>query len=200
VGISAQQVKQLRDQTGAGMMDCKRALTDAEGDFEKAVRLLRERGIAAAEKRSARAMKEGVVFAYIHPGNRIGAMVEVSCETDFVARNQRFVQLAKDLAMQIAGHQPAGRYVRREDVPEEVLEAEKEIYATQARNEGKPEKIIPRIVEGKLQSFFKQYCLLEQEFIRESDKVVGDLIKEHIAEFGENIQVRRFVLFQVGES
>lgn len=199
MGVSAQDVKKLRDQTGAGMMDCKRALTDAGGDFEKAARILRERGIAAAAKRASRATKEGAVYAYVHPGNRIGSMVEVSCETDFVARNPKFIELAKDLAMQVAGHQPAAQYLQREDVPEEVVEAEKEIYATQARNEGKPEKIIPRIAEGKLESFFKQICLLEQEFIKDSDKTVENLVKEHIAEFGENIQIRRFVHYQVGD-
>lgn len=197
--ISAQDVKKLREQTGAGLMDCKRALADAAGDPEKAARLLRERGIAAAAKRSARATREGAVYAYIHPGNRIGSMVEVDCETDFVARSPGFVELAKDLAMQVAGHQPAPRYLTRDDVPPEVIRAEKEIYATQARNEGKPDKIIPRIAEGKLENFFKQYCLFEQEFIKDSEKTVEELVKERIAEFGENIQVRRFVYYQVGD-
>lgn len=180
-------------------MDCKRALQDAEGDAEKAARLLRERGIAAAEKRSARATTEGAVISYIHPGNRVGSMVEVNCETDFVARNPKFIEMVKDLAMQVVGHQPSARYVRREEVPEDVIEAEKEIYATQARNEGKPDKIIPKIAEGKLASFYKQNCLMEQEYIKDSDKTVEEYVKEHIAEFGENIQVRRFVCFQVGE-
>jgi elongation factor Ts len=199
VAISAKDVKELREQTGAGLMDCKRALQDAEGDAEKAARLLRERGIAAAEKRSARATTEGAVVAYIHPGNRVGSMVEVNCETDFVARTPKFTDMVKDIAMQVVGHQPSARYVRREDVPEEVIEGEKEIYATQARNEGKPDKIIPKIAEGKLANFYKQYCLMEQEFIKDSDKTIEDVIKENMSEFGENIQIRRFVCFQVGE-
>jgi elongation factor Ts len=199
VAISAKDVKELRERTGAGLMDCKRALQDSDGDAEKAARLLRERGIAAAEKRAARASSEGAVISYIHPGNRVGSMVEVNCETDFVARNPKFVEMVKDIAMQVVGHQPSARYVHQEEVPEDVIEAEKEIYATQALNEGKPEKIIPKIAEGKLANFYKQYCLMEQEFIKDSDKTIEEVVKEHIAEFGENIQIRRFVCFQVGE-
>lgn len=199
MSISAQAVKDLRARTGAGMMDCKRALQESDGDAEKAIRKLREKGIASASKKAGRAANEGALYAYVHPGNRIASLVEINCETDFVARNPGFLAFVKDVAMQIVGHQPSPRYVRRDQVPAEVVEAEKEIYATQARNEGKPENVIDRIVEGKLKNFYKQACLLEQEYVKDSDKSIEDLVKEKIAEFGENIVVQRFVRFQVGE-
>ncbi len=198
MGVSAQDVKALRDKTGAGFMDCKRALEEAGGDFEKAVEILRKKGIAVAQKKAGRETKEGRIGAYVHTGGKIGVLVEVNCETDFVARNELFQELVKNIAMQIAASNP--RYISPEDVPQEVLEKEKEIYREQARKQGKPEKVIERIVEGKLKKFYEEVCLLEQPFIRDPDKKVKDYITEVIAKLKENIVVSRFVRYQVGES
>jgi elongation factor Ts len=195
--VTAEMVKQLREKTGAGMMDCKRALTETGGDMEQAIRVLRERGLAAAQKKAGRTTAEGIVDAYIHGQGRIGVLVEVNCETDFVAKNETFRTLVHDIAMQIAAAKPA--YVRREDVPEEVVAREREILAAQARGEGKPPHIVEKIVAGRLEKFFQEACLLEQPFIRDPDRTVGELLAEAIARIGENIQVRRFVRFELGE-
>jgi elongation factor Ts len=196
--VSAGEVKRLRELTGAGMMDCKRALQDADGDFDRAVELLRERGQAAAAKRAGRAASEGVVDAYIHGGGRIGAMVEINCETDFVANTEDFRALARDIAMQVAAHDP--EWVSRDDVPEEVLTQERKIYEAQAREEGKPDKVIPRIVEGKLEAFYKQRCLLDQPFFRdmEGKTSVEDVVTKLGATVGENVRVSRFVRYVRG--
>jgi elongation factor Ts len=195
--ITAELVKQLRERTGAGMMDCKKALTEANGDIDKAIELLREKGLAAAAKKSGRIAAEGLVDAYIHGDGRIGVLVEVNIETDFAAANADFRQLVKDIAMQIAAAKP--EYVRREDVPAAVLEKEMEILRAQARNEGKPEKIIEKMVEGRIEKFYKEVCLLDQPWIKDPDKTIQQLVTENIAKIGENINVRRFVRFERGE-
>ncbi|GGI94587.1 elongation factor Ts [Alicyclobacillus cellulosilyticus] len=195
--ITAAMVKELREKTGAGMMDCKRALADANGDMERAMELLRERGLASASKKAGRVAAEGVVEAYIHAGGRIGVLVEVNCETDFVAKNAEFRSFVHDIAMHIAAANPA--YVRREDVPQEVIEKEREILRAQALNEGRPANVVDRIVEGRLDKFFKENCLLEQPFVKDPDKTVQELVTEKIAQIGENISIRRFVRFAVGE-
>lgn len=197
MGISAQQVKLLREKTGVGMMECKKALQEAEGDLDKAVKLLRERGMAQATKRAGRATREGMVHAYIHPGSRIGVLVEVNCETDFVARTDEFKDLAKDVAMQVAASGPL--YVQREEVPESLIEAEKEIYRSQALQSGKPEKVIDRIIEGKLNDYYSKVCLLEQTFIKDQKMTVSELLKASISRTGENISIRRFALYRLGE-
>ncbi|GAB4233921.1 MAG: translation elongation factor Ts [Acidobacteriota bacterium] len=197
MSISAQQVKELREKTGAGMMECKNALVEAKGDLEAAMKILRERGMAAAAKKAGRATREGIIGQYIHAGGKLGVLVEVNCETDFVARTPEFQELVKDIAMQIAASNP--RYVRREDVPAEVLEEEKEILLKQTMAEGKPQEIAERIVQGRLNKFFAEVCLYEQPFIRDPEMTVEDLIKSKIATIKENITVRRFVRFQVGE-
>ena len=195
--ITAEMVRQLRERTGAGMMDCKKALTETNGDAEKAVEYLREKGIAKAASKAGRIAAEGLVESYIHGGGRIGVLVEVNIETDFAAKNEDFKQLVKDIAMQIAASKP--EYVRREEVPAADLESEKEILRAQARNEGKPEKIIEKMVEGRIDKFYGEKCLMEQAFIKDPDKTVDQLIKEKIAQIGENITVRRFVRFERGE-
>ncbi len=195
--ITAQMVKQLREMTGAGMMDCKKALQEADGDFDKAVKILRERGLAKAAKKAGRAAKEGIIHAYIHGGGRIGVMVEVNCETDFVARTDDFKNLVNDIALHIAAYAP--RWVKREDVPEDIIEQEKEIYRKQALQEGKPEHVVEKIVEGKMKNFYKENVLLEQPFVKDEDKTVEEVIKEAIAKIGENIVVRRFVRWELGE-
>ncbi len=194
--ITSDMVKELREKTGAGIMDCKRALQEAGGDMEKALDILKKKGIAKAEKKATREAKEGLIGSYIHMGGKIGVLVEVNCETDFVARTQEFQQLVKDIAMQIAAMSPL--YVSKEDVPQEVIEREKAIYREQALKAGKPEHVVEKIVEGKLNKFFEDICLLEQPFIRDDSKKVKDLITEAIAKLGENIKVSRFVRFQVG--
>ncbi len=196
MAITAQMVKELRERTGAGMMECKKALEEAGGDMEKAAEILRKKGIAKAEKKASRSTKEGIIGAYIHMGGKIGVLVEVNCETDFVARTDEFQNLVKDIAMQIAAMNP--KYVSREDVPEEVIEKEKAIYREQALASGKPEHVVDRIVEGKLNKFFEEVCLLEQTFIKDDSKKVKDIITEAIAKLGENIRVARFARFQVG--
>jgi elongation factor Ts len=195
--ISANLVKELREKTGAGMMDCKKALEKTDGDMQKAVDYLREQGIAKAAKRADRAAKEGIIYSYIHPGSKLGVLVEVNCETDFVARTEDFKQLAKDIAMQIAATNPLK--VNRTDLKEEIIQHEKEIYRTQARNEGKPEKVIDKIVEGKLEKYFQEVCLMEQPYVKDQDRTVKDRVSEAIAKIGENITVKRFVRFRLGE-
>nr|WP_211204622.1 translation elongation factor Ts [Ammonifex degensii] len=195
--MPAKLVKELRERTGAGMMDCKKALMETGGDIEKAIIYLREKGLAAAAKRAGRVAAEGVITAYIHPGNRVGVLVEVNCETDFVARTEEFRQFAHDIALQIAAAKP--EYVAREDVPSEVIEREKEILRAQARNEGKPEHVIEKMVEGRLEKFFKEVCLLEQPFIKNPEITVRDLLNELIAKIGENIVIRRFTRYELGE-
>ena len=196
MAISANDVKALRDKTGAGMMDCKRALQEAEGDMERAIDILRAKGAAKAAKRSERATNHGTLGNYIHFGGRIGVLVELNCETDFVANTEDFQQLAKDLAMHVAAANPMG--VREEDIPEEVVARERDIYLEQVRAEGKPENIQEKIVEGKLKKFFKENVLLEQPFVKDPDKTVGSLVTEVSARTGENIGVARFVRLEVG--
>ncbi len=195
--ISAARVKELRDKTGAGMMECKKALTEAKGDLEKAVTVLRERGLAAAAKKAGRSTSEGIVGSYIHPGGKLGVLIEVNCETDFVARTEGFQELVHDLAMQVAAANPL--HVRREDVPDAELQKEREIYRSQAKSSGRPEQVIDKIVEGKLNKYYAEVCLYEQAFIKDSNTSVEDLIRSKIATIKENIQVRRFARFKIGE-
>ncbi|HHY90931.1 MAG TPA: translation elongation factor Ts [Clostridiales bacterium] len=194
--ITASMVKELREKTGAGMMDCKKALQEANGDSEKAIEILREKGLAKAAKKSGRIAAEGLVDAYIH-GGRIGVLVEVNSETDFVAKNDEFKQFVKDIAMQIAAANP--QYISREEVPQEVIEKEKEILKAQALNEGKPEHIAEKMVAGRLEKFYKEVCLLEQPYIRDPEISIQDLLNQKIAKIGENLTIRRFVRFEVGE-
>ena len=195
--ISAQLVKQLRERTGAGMMECKSALTEAIGDIVAAEVILRKRGIASAAKKSARTTTQGVIGTYVHAGSQLGAMVEVNCESDFVARTDDFRALVHDVAMQIAAADP--QFVRKEDVTPEALERERDIQRARALSEGKPEKMVDKIVEGRLNKFYEEVCLYEQPFIKENTTTVGDLIKTRIAKLGENISVSRFVRFKVGD-
>jgi elongation factor Ts len=197
VEVSANLVKELREKTGAGMMDCKKALSETEGDFEKAIDFLRQKGLATAAKRAGRIAAEGQIGSYIHAGGKIGVMVEINCETDFVAKTDDFRNFAKDIAMHIAASNPL--YVQRENVPAEVLEREREIYRAQAREARKPEKILDKIVEGKLEKYFGEVCLLEQPFIKDPDLAIQDLINGLIGKLGEKIEIRRFARFQVGE-
>ncbi|MBI5287225.1 MAG: translation elongation factor Ts [Deltaproteobacteria bacterium] len=193
--ISASVVKELREKTGAGIMDCKKAIMEAKGNLEAAITYLRERGLASAAKKAGRVTSEGLIGSYIHTGGKIGVLVEVNCETDFVARTEEFQNLVKDIAMHIAALHP--QYVRGEDVPQEVIEREKVIYRTQAA--GKPEKVIEKMVEGKLEKFFSEVCLLEQPFVKNPDITVERLLVEKISKLGENMSIRRFIRFQVGE-
>jgi elongation factor Ts len=195
--ITADQVKQLREATGAGMMECKRALADSDGDFDRAVQALRTSGAAKAEKRADRAAREGRVDSYIHPGNRIGVLIEVNCETDFVARTPEFEELVRNLAMQAAA--AGADYVRREDVPEDRIERERTILKAQVENQGKPAAILDKIVQGRLDKFFAEVCLLEQPYIRDDKQTVGDLVRAAAAKTGENIVVRRFQRFRLGQ-
>lgn len=197
MAISAAQVRELRDLTGAGMMDCKQALEEADGDIESAIRILREKGLAGLKRKAAREAREGIVESYVHAGAKIGVLVEVNCETDFVARNEEFKSFAHDLAMQIAATNP--RFVSRDVVPVEVIEREKEILRAQAMAEGKPGTIVDQIVEGRLEKFFSEVCLLEQPFIRDGDVLIRDLLGSYASKLGENIVIRRFERFQVGE-
>jgi elongation factor Ts len=192
------QLKEIRERTGAGVVDCKKALNESDGDIDKAITFLREKGLAAAAKRAGRAAAQGVVGSYIHAGGKIGVLVEVNCETDFVARTEEFQQLVKDLGMQIAASQP--HYVQRDDIPAEEVEKERAIYRTQTLAESKPEKVIDRIVDGRLEKYYSENCLLEQNFIRDTAKTVEELVKEMVARTGENIVVRRFSRFQIGEA
>lgn len=195
--ISASMVKDLRERTGAGMMDCKKALQETNGDIEKAIEYLREKGIAKAAKKAGRIASEGIVESYIHGGGRIGVLVEVNIETDYAARNEDFRSFVKDVAMQIAAMSP--QYVRREDVPTEQIEKEKEILKVQAINEGKPANIAEKMVNGRIEKYYTEICLLEQPFIKDSDKTVEQVVKEKISSIGENISIRRFVRFEMGE-
>jgi elongation factor Ts len=195
--VSAQMVKELRDRTGAGMMDCKAALAEAGGEIEKAVDVLRKKGLAAAAKKSGRTAADGQVASYIHAGGKLGVLLEVNCETDFVARTDEFQSLVRDIAMHVAAAEP--RYVRREEVPADVLDRERAIYAEQAAASGKPANVVERIVEGKLDKFYAEACLLEQPFVKNPDQTVAQLVQEKVAKIGENIQVRRFARFKLGE-
>ena len=195
--FTAKDVAELRARTGAGMMDCKKALTETNGDFEKATTWLREKGIAAASKKQGRIASEGVVGSYIHMGGKIGVLVEVNCETDFVARTDAFMSIVKDIAMQIAAANP--KYVSREEVPADVLEKEKEILRAQAKNEGKPAAIIDKMVEGRVVKFYKDFCLLDQEFVKDPSKTIQALLTEATATIGEKITVRRFTRYEMGE-
>jgi len=195
--ITADMVKELRESTGAGMMDCKKALQEADGDMEKSVELLRKKGLAAAAKKAGRIAAEGAVGSYIHAGGKIGVLVEVNCETDFVARTDDFQALIRDIAMHIAAAEP--RFVSRDEVTDEVMEAERRIYREQAIESGKPENVVDRIVEGKLGKFYSEAVLLEQPFVKDPDKTIQQLLAEKIAKIGENIQVRRFARFKMGE-
>jgi elongation factor Ts len=196
--ITAQLVKELRDRTGAGMMECKSALKETNGDVAEAETVLRKRGIASASKKATRTTKQGVIGTYIHPGAQLGVLVEVNCESDFVARTDDFSELVKDLAMQIAAADP--QFIRREDVTSAALDKEKDIQRARALAEGKPEKIVDKIVEGRMSKFYEEICLLEQPFVKENTIKVEDLIKAKIAKLGENIAVARFVRFKVGDS
>ncbi|WP_019879216.1 translation elongation factor Ts [Succinispira mobilis] len=195
--ITSAMVKELRERSGAGMMDCKKALTETNGDVEKAIDFLREKGLAAAAKKASRVAAEGIVEAYIHGAGRIGVLLEVNCETDFVAKTEGFRGLARDIAMQVAANNPL--YVAREEVAEELLQHERDVLRAQALNEGKPEKIVDKMVEGRIEKYYKEVCLLEQPFIKNPDITVKELITESIAKIGENINVRRFVRFQLGD-
>jgi len=195
--ITAAMVKELRDRTNAGMMDCKKALQECGGDMDKAVDYLRQKGLAVAAKRSGRATTEGVVQSYIHAGNKLGVMVEVNCETDFVAKTDQFIEFARNVAMHIAATNPL--CIRREEAPQDVLEKEREIYKQQALESGKPEHIVDKIVEGRIEKFLKEICLLDQPYVKNPDLTIQDLLNELIAKMGENISIRRFVRYQVGE-
>ena len=197
MAVSASDVKALREATGAGMMDCKKALTEADGNMEKATEILREKGLAAAAKKSGRIAAEGVVASYIHMGGRIGVLVEVNCETDFVAKTDQFQSFVRDIAMQIAASNPL--YLSSEEVPQDTIDKEKEILRIQAINEGKPEKIVNNMVEGRFKKYFKEVCLLDQPFVKDPDKSIADYVKEQIAALGENITIRRFTRYEMGE-
>ena len=195
--VTAQQVKELRETTCAGMMDCKKALVETNGDMEKAIDYLREKGLAAAAKKSGRIAAEGIVESYIHAGGKIGVMIEVNCETDFVAKTPEFHSFVRDLAMQVAAANP--QYLSRDEVPAAILDHEREILKAQALNEGKPAKIIDKMVEGRVEKYYKENCLLEQAFIKDPDQSVTDVVNAQISKIGENIVVRRFVRYQMGE-
>ncbi|NLB42720.1 MAG: translation elongation factor Ts [Clostridiales bacterium] len=195
--ISASKVKELRELTGVGMMDCKRALQETNGDIEKAVELLREKGLSAAAKKAGRIAAEGIVESYIHMGGKIGVMVEVNCETDFVAKTTEFKSFVRDIAMHVAASNP--QYLSKDEIPEDVIAKEKEILRAQALNEGKPEKIVDKMVEGRIEKYYKEACLLEQPFVKDTDKTINDLVNEKVAEIGEKVSIRRFVRYQMGE-
>jgi elongation factor Ts len=197
VEISAALVKELRDKSGAGMMDCKNALVESNGDLEKASELLRKKGIAKASKRTDRSANEGKIESYIHPGSKLGVLVEVNCETDFVANTEDFKNLAHDIAMHIAASSPS--YVKREDVPQEDIDREIEIYKEQAKAQGKPDAILDKIAQGKLVKYFSEICLVDQPFVKDPDKTIQVLLTESIAKLGENISIRRFSRFKIGE-
>jgi elongation factor Ts len=195
--IKAEQVKELRERTGSGMMECKKALTETDGDLDKAILYLREHGLAAAAKKAGRSTGDGRIEAYIHPGSKLGVMVEINCETDFVARTDEYQNLCHEIAMHIAAADPS--YLERDQVPESILEVEKEVARSQALSEGKPEKLVEKIVQGRLEKFYQAVCLLEQPYVRDPGQSVGDLVKEAISKLGENIVIRRFVRFRLGE-
>ncbi len=195
--VSAAMVKELREKTGAGIMDCKQALAECEGDLEKAIDFLRKKGLATAKKRAGRATHEGVIQSYIHMGGKIGVLVEVNCETDFVAKTDNFLEFAKNISMQIAATNPVG--IIAEDVPSDIVEREKAIYKAQALETGKPENVVEKIAEGKLQKFFKDNCLLNQQYIRDTSLTIQDLLNETVGKTGEKITIKRFARFQIGE-
>lgn len=196
--INAAMVKQLREKSGAGIMDCKEALTECDGDMEKAVEYLRKKGLATAQKRAGRSTSEGVVQSYIHMGGKIGVLVEVNCETDFVAKTDDFNEFTKNIAMHIAATSPVG--ISQEDVPQDVVDREMDIYRAQAREMGKPDKIVDKIAEGKLSKFFKESCLMNQAYVRDPEKTITDYLNEVIGKTGERISIKRFARFQIGES
>ena len=196
--ISAGMVKELREKTGAGMMDCKNALSEVDGDIEKAVEFLRKKGLATAQKRAGRALNEGIIQSYIHMTGKLGVLVEINCETDFVAKNEDFQEFAKNIAMHIAASNPLS--ISPEDMPEEVIEKEKEIFRAQAIEMGKPENVVEKIVEGKLKKFYEESCLLNQLYVRDTDISIADLLNALIAKIGENISIKRFVRYQIGET
>lgn len=195
--ITAAQVKELRDKSGAGMMDCKSALVEANGDIDKASEILRKKGIAKATKKADRAANEGRIEAYIHPGSKLGVLLEVNCETDFVANTDDYMRFCRDVAMQVAASSP--KFVRREEVDQATIDQEMEIYKEQAKNQGKPENILEKIAQGKLEKFYSEICLLEQPFVKDPDKTIQDLVTETIAKLGENITISRFSRFKIGE-
>lgn len=195
--ISAKLVKELRDLTGAGMMDCKKALTESDGDLEKAVAFLRKQGLSKAAKKADRTANEGLIYSYIHPGNKLGVLVEINCETDFVARTDDFQNFVKDIAMQIAAASPL--VVERGDLDPDLVEKEKEIYRTQALNEGRPDKILEKIVDGRIEKYYQEVALLDQPFIKDQDLTVKDLLTNAVSKMGENIKIKRFVRYRLGE-
>lgn len=195
--INAKMVKELREKTGVGMMDCKRALTEADGDIEKAAELLREKGLSAAAKKSGRIAAEGAVGSYIHMGGKLGVMIEINCETDFVARTDDFQAFVKDIAMHIAATRP--KFISREEVPSDEIDKEKEILRVQALNEGKPERIVDKMVEGRIKKYYKEICLMEQDFVKDTDKTIEMMLNEKVAKIGEKISIRRFVCYEMGE-
>ena len=197
MAISARDVKNLREMTGVGMMDCKKALTEANGNLDRAVEILREKGIASATKKGGRIAAEGIVESYIHMGGKIGVLIEVNCETDFVAKTPEFKSFVRDVAMHVAAANP--QYLSREEVPADVLEKEREILRAQARNEGKPEKIIERMVEGRVEKFYKDNCLLDQQFVKDPDMTIAQYVTDRIQKTGENVKIRRFVRYEMGE-
>ncbi|NWL86420.1 MULTISPECIES: translation elongation factor Ts [unclassified Paenibacillus] len=197
MAVDAKLVKELREKTGAGILDSKKALEEANNDLNKAIELLREKGLAAAANKAGRIATEGVVESYIHAGGRIGVLVEINCETDFVAKTDQFKEFARDVAMHIAAMSP--RYVRREEVAQDEIEKEKEILRAQALNEGKPEKIVEKMVEGRINKYYEEFCLLEQAFVKDPDKTIANLVSEKISTIGENISIRRFVRYELGE-
>jgi len=195
--ITAEMVKKLREATGAGMMDCKNALVETDGDAEKAVALLREKGLSKAAKRAGRTASQGMIDSYIHLGGKVGVMVEVNCETDFVARNDEFKSFVRDICLQVAATNPA--YLSRDDVPEDIINQEKDVLKNQALHEGKPEKVVEKIVAGKIEKYFEENCLLEQAFVKDPDIKVSELLSNLIAKIGENIVIRRYTRYEVGE-
>jgi len=197
MSIAAVDVKKLRDMTGAGMMECKNALNEADGDFDKAIDYLRTKGMQKVDKKAGRTTEQGIIQSYIHPGSRLGVLVEIACETDFVARTEDFQNFTKDVAMQIAAAKPIA--VSREEISQDVVEHELDIYRAQAREQGKPEKIIERMISGKLDKFYQDSCLLEQPFVKDQDKTIGDYLNETIGKLGENMLIKRFVRFELGE-
>ncbi|SFD68920.1 elongation factor Ts [Paenibacillus catalpae] len=197
MAVSASAVKELRERTGAGMLDCKKALDETNGDITKAIEFLREKGLSAAANKAGRVATEGVVESYIHAGGRIGVLVEINCETDFVAKTDQFRTFARDIAMHIAAANP--KFVKREEVPAEEIEKEREILKAQALNEGKPEKIVEKMVDGRISKYYEEYCLMEQSFVKDPDKTISALLNEKISAIGENISIRRFVRYELGE-
>jgi len=198
MGVTLDQVKKLRDKTSAGILDCKKALAESGGDLDAAVEYLRKKGISKASKLVSRKAGEGLVHSYIHPGGRIGVLLEINCETDFVARTDEFKMLVNDIALQVAGNPPYA--INREDLSEDVIEKEKEVYRSQALEAGRPEKVIDKIIEGKLEKFYEDSCLMEQPFVKDPDRKIGDLVKEFSGKVGENVVIRRFARFQLGET